>query len=204
MRAAGLIGNIGIWEPVELGRAATRAADITFTERVRLWVDDRPLEVTHVGRAAHTSNDSVVWLPDDGVLFCGDLLFNGGTPFLLMGSVTRCRSRCSTRSWRTIPAHGRSCLVRCAVRPRAVGDTSATCGSSCRRHGTGSAAGIAPLEAARTTDLGEYGGWLDSERIVGNLHRAYADLDPSHSVDVIAALGDMVAYNGGAPLGCYA
>ena len=42
----------------------------------------------------------------------------------------------------------------------------------------GLAAGLSPLEAARQTDLGEYAGWLDSERIVGNLHRAYCDLDP--------------------------
>jgi cyclase len=28
-----------------------------------------------------------VWIPERSVLFCGDLIFNGGTPFLLMGSV---------------------------------------------------------------------------------------------------------------------
>jgi len=54
---------------------------------VRLWSDDRPLEVSYTGRAAHTTNDCLVWLPEQEVLFCGDLLFNGGTPFLLMGSV---------------------------------------------------------------------------------------------------------------------
>ncbi len=42
----------------------------------------------------------------------------------------------------------------------------------------GRAAGPAPLETARETDLGQYAGWLDSERIVGNLHRAYRGLDP--------------------------
>jgi len=65
-------------------------------------------------------------------------------------------------------------------------------------------AGLSPLELARQTDLGEYDGWLDRERIVGNLHRAYADLGASGRVDVIAALTDMVAYNGGLPLSCYA
>ena len=75
-------------------------------------------------------------------------------------------------------------------------------------------AGLSPLETARQTDLGEYDGWLDRERIVGNLHRAYADLGAAggadgssadgSSVDVIAALTDMIAYNGGQPLSCYA
>jgi cyclase len=69
----------------------------------------------------------------------------------------------------------------------------------------GLAAGLTPLETARQAELGEYAGWLDSERIVGNLHRAYRDLDPGRpEVDVVAALTDMVSYNGGRPLSCYA
>ena len=67
----------------------------------------------------------------------------------------------------------------------------------------GRAAGLSPLELARETDLGEYGPWLDSERIVGNLHRAYADLGGGE-VQVFDALRDMVEYNGGRPLSCYA
>ena len=65
-------------------------------------------------------------------------------------------------------------------------------------------AGLSPLETARQTELGEYDGWLDRGRIVGNLHRAYADLGASGGVDVIAALTDMIAYNGGQPLSCFA
>jgi cyclase len=69
----------------------------------------------------------------------------------------------------------------------------------------GRAAGLTPLEAAREVDLGDYTDWLDSERIVGNLHRAYRDLDGSgEELDLLAALGDMITYNGGQPLSCYA
>jgi cyclase len=69
----------------------------------------------------------------------------------------------------------------------------------------GLAAGLSPLAAAREADLGDYAGWLDRERIVGNLHRAYRDLDPQRpDVDLLAALTDMVAYNGGRPLACHA
>ena len=45
------------------------------------------------------------------------------------------------------------------------------------------------------------------ERIVGNLHRAYAELDglaPGAPIDVFAALGEMVTFNGGRPLHCLA
>ena len=54
-------------------------------------------------------------------------------------------------------------------------------------------------------DLGEYAAWLDTERIVGNLHRAYRDLEPGRpDVDLYVALTEMVAYNGGRPLSCRA
>ena len=69
------------------------------------------------------------------------------------------------------------------------------------------AAGLSPLQAARTVDLGEFKGLLDAERIVGNLHRAYLELDGAERgapVDLVQALGDMVAYNGGRPLTCHA
>ena len=49
--------------------------------------------------------------------------------------------------------------------------------------------------------------WLDPERMVGNLHRAYAELaglPRGGRIDIIAALNDMVEYNGGRPLTCRA
>jgi cyclase len=41
---------------------------------------------------------------------------------------------------------------------------------------------------------------------VGNLHRAYLELDGAERgpLDAASALGDMVAYNGGQPLTCHA
>jgi cyclase len=69
------------------------------------------------------------------------------------------------------------------------------------------AAGVPPLQAARETDLGRFAGWADAERLVGNLHRARAELDGAPRggpIDVVAALADMVAYNGGVPLTCRA
>jgi cyclase len=68
-------------------------------------------------------------------------------------------------------------------------------------------AGLSPLDAARELDLGPYAGLLDAERIVGNLHRAYAELGGAPRgapIGVVAALTDMVTYNGGQPLTCYA
>ncbi len=69
------------------------------------------------------------------------------------------------------------------------------------------AAGLAPLEAVRAPDLGEFKDLLDAERIAGNLHRAYFELDGAERgapLDLARALGEMVAYNGGQPLTCHA
>ena len=69
------------------------------------------------------------------------------------------------------------------------------------------AAGLSPLEAARATDLEDFADLLDPERIVGNLHRAYLELDGGERgvpADMARALNDMVAYNGCRPLTCHA
>jgi cyclase len=202
--ATGPPRNVGIWEPVDWGEVTLAPPTLTFTEGVRLWSDDRPLDVSYAGQAAHTTNDCLVWLPEQQVLFCGDLLFNGGTPFLLMGSVrgaievlTRVLAAVPART--IVPGHGAPCDHR--LIGVTVGYLEFVLGTAAK----GIEAGLSPLELARQADLGEYAGWLDSERIVGNLHRAYADLGAAGlDVDVIAALRDMVDYNGGKPLSCYA
>jgi cyclase len=68
-------------------------------------------------------------------------------------------------------------------------------------------AGLTPLDAAREADLGEFAELTDAERLVGNLHRAYAELDGAHPgapIDLVAAFTDMVAFNDGKPLRCLA
>ncbi len=206
MIAFGMPGNTGIWEPVDWGGLTLAPPTLTFADRVRLWSGERPLDVSYVGQAAHTSNDSLVWLPEQEVLFCGDLLFNGGTPFLLMGSVrgaidvlTKVVAPIPARV--IVPGHGAPCDHQL------IGTIVGYLEFVLAMAQEGIDAGLPPLELARQTDLGEYGGWLDRERIVGNLHRAYADLGAPGApggVDVIAALTDMVAYNGGQPLSCHA
>jgi cyclase len=202
--ATGLLGNTGIWEPVDWGELTLAPPTVTFTDRLRLWSGDLPVDLRYVGQPAHTSNDTLVWLPEQQVLFCGDLLFNGGTPFLLMGSVTGAIEVLTTvvapiPAAAIVPGHGAVCG------PDLIGTVVGYLRFVLEIARRGLAAGVPPLDAARDTELGEYAGWLDSERIVGNLHRAYCDLEPSRGKpDLFAALSDMVAYNGGRPLSCRA
>jgi cyclase len=208
MLALGQVGNGPIWSPIDFGDLSLAPPFLTFTDRVTLWSDDLECQVVHCGGPAHTTNDVVVWIPDRSVLFAGDLLFNGGTPFLLSGSVLgaidvleRFVRPLGART--IVPGHG------AVTGPAVIGEVLDYLRfvESLAREGL--AAGVTPLELARATDLGQFAELTDPERIVGNLHRAYADLTGSSEergrpIDVMAALQEMVAFNDGRPLTCLA
>ncbi len=206
MIAMGQAHPPGIWEEFDGGDPPFAPPFLTFTDGVTLWVGDTRCEVRHVGGPAHTTNDSIVWVPDQSVLYAGDLLFNGGTPFLLSGSVAgsidvleRVVRPLGART--VVPGHGPVCG------PEVVDDVLAYLRFVLDVAGQARAAGVSPLEAARATDLGRFAGWTDTERIVGNLHRAMAELDglpAGGPLDGLAVLRDMVTYNGGRPLTCLA
>jgi cyclase len=204
--AAGLPGarHAAVWEAPEWGALELAAPTLTFRDAVTVCVDDLRCEVSYVGTAAHTDNDCVVWIPDSSVLFAGDLVFNGGTPFVLMGSaagaLTAVAALRDFDAERIVPGHGPVCD------PGAIEPTLDYLRFVTEVARAGHAAGRPPLEQARRTDLGPFARLTDPERIVGNLHRAYAELNgvpPGARIDVPAALADMVAYNGGR-LHCHA
>jgi cyclase len=192
----------GIWPSVEWGHLTPAPPFVTFDDHLTVWVDDLRVELHYIGTPAHTTNDVVAWIPDRSVLFTGDLVFVGGTPFVPMGSVSgslAALERIRSFGARTLvpghgPVSGPEVLDPIADYLRFVQDTATR----------GKQAGLSPLDLARQTDLGPFAELTDSERIVGNLYRAYAELDgaaPGAPIDVFSALRDMVAFNGG-PLRC--
>ena len=200
------IGGLdAIFGPVEWGELSTRAPAVVLDDRLDVFAGDRVVELHYIGTPAHTTGDVVAWLPAERVLFAGDLVFNGGTPFVLMGSVEGALEALErVRAFGAeviVPGHGPVCdptVIDVVARYlRLVLDVAR------RAH----ASGVGPLEAARETDLGEFAGLHDAERLVGNLHRAMAELGgaPRGSpVDIAAAFMDMIALNGGGPLRCLA
>ena len=205
MQAMGIMRPHGIFEPVEWGALEVAAPFITFEHRLNVYVDDLLVELHHFGTAAHTTNDVVAWIPERKVLFTGDIVFNGGTPFVLMGSVAGSMlvldRLMDFDAEVLVPGHGPPCrkdmIDTVGGYLRFVQETAAETW----------AAGIPPLDAARQLDLGPFASMTDPERIVGNLHRAYAECAgarPGDPIDVPGAFVDMVAYNGGRPLRCLA
>lgn len=53
---------------------------ITFPKRMSLWMAGREAQVIQIGRS-HTAGDTVVWLPAEKVLFAGDTVEFGATPY---------------------------------------------------------------------------------------------------------------------------
>ncbi len=58
----------------------TRPTD-TFGESMTIDLGNRRVELHHLGRG-HTSGDLVVWLPDEGICFAGDLVEAQAAPYM--------------------------------------------------------------------------------------------------------------------------
>jgi cyclase len=187
------------WQPVpDWGPVQRRLPDVAVEARQTLYVGDRRVELLHPGGPAHTTGDLIVWLPDEAVLYSGDLVFAGLTPLVLMGSVT---GALKTIDWLQsfeprilVPGHG----------PVLTGADIARVLDEQRRYyrfvldvaDKGISQGLTPLEAAKEASLGEFADWLDAERIVLNLHREYADRE-GRDPDLATALGDAINWLGG-------
>ena len=52
----------------------------SFGKVMTLWLGDREAQVIHIGRS-HTAGDTVVWCPREKVLFAGDTVEFGATPY---------------------------------------------------------------------------------------------------------------------------
>ena len=60
----------------------------TFTGRKTLQVGEKTVELIDVG-PAHTRGDLIVFVPEDRVVFVGDLLFTGAHAVVWSGPVSR-------------------------------------------------------------------------------------------------------------------
>jgi 2-keto-4-pentenoate hydratase/2-oxohepta-3-ene-1,7-dioic acid hydratase in catechol pathway/glyoxylase-like metal-dependent hydrolase (beta-lactamase superfamily II) len=161
--------------PFDFGGITLRNADHTFDDRLTIEVGGREVHLLNLG-PAHTAADSVVHVPDAGVLFAGDLLFIGCTPIVWAGPIANwvaaCDAMIALGAATVVPGHGpvtdadgiravRGYLVHVAERAEAA----------YRK-------GLSFVEAADSIDLGEYASWLDAERVVVNVYQRYRELDP--------------------------
>ena len=202
MVAAGL-GLQKLWPDVRWGNVSVCPPAVTYRDRMTLHVGDLRLELLHPG-PAHTVTDTVVWIPQRSVLFTGDIVMSGVTPFCLMGSIegslrTIERLR-RLRPETVVTGHG-------PVSGPEVFDVAEEYLRWVQRLARkGMSAGLTPLETARQADLGQFARLIDAERLLPNLHRAYAELQgasPGAELDVLASFNEMVEFLGRLP-SCHA
>ena len=191
----------------DYGHIEVRPPNLTFTDTMTLHVGERRVELIHVG-PAHTRSDVLVWLPEERVLFSGDIVFAGGQPFLVEGSIEGYpKGIAAIRALQPeilVPGHGP--VIGNDDIPVLLDDlveyTAFVADTARQTH----AAGLSPLEAATKVRDNPYAEWPENERLVGNLYRAYSELDgnpPAARIPLDAVVADMIAFNGG-PIGCFA
>lgn len=198
------LGTKALWPYVDWGEIVVAPPNITFRERLTIYAGDTEAQLIHVG-PAHTTNDIVAWLPKERVLYTGDVIFNGGTPFFVMGSLSGCFAALDTLRALDpaiiVPGHGPVCG------PEVFEETERYLRFVQETARGGHEAGLPPLDLARATDLGDFAALHDSERLVANIHRAYAELSgaaPGTPIPLGAVFPDMIAYNGGEVPRCLA
>jgi 2-keto-4-pentenoate hydratase/2-oxohepta-3-ene-1,7-dioic acid hydratase in catechol pathway/glyoxylase-like metal-dependent hydrolase (beta-lactamase superfamily II) len=176
--------------PFDFGGITLRNADQTFDHDLSVAVGGRQVRLLDLG-PAHTAADTVVHVPDAGVLFAGDLLFIGCTPIVWAGPIANWVAACDTMialdAPTVVPGHGPITDpdgIR-AVRGYLV-HVSEQAEAAFRQ-------GLSFAEAADTIDLGEYGSWLDAERVVVNVYQRYRELDPDIAELPVLALMTMQA-----------
>jgi cyclase len=203
MAAAGL-GLTALWPDVPWGDIGPTLPHLTYREALTLHLGEDRAELIHLGPAAHTTGDTAVWLPRQRVLFAGDVLMNGVTPFCLMGSVsgslTALRRLRALDPVTVVPGHGP------VGGPGLIDANEEYFHRLVQQARQGAAAGLTPLQLAREQGPGPYADLRDAERLVPNLHRAYAELAgaaPGAPLDVKAVFGEMTQYHGSLPA-CHA
>jgi glyoxylase-like metal-dependent hydrolase (beta-lactamase superfamily II) len=193
MRAVPTLGPGGdflarIFAPFTFDDIETALPTETFEGRLELSVADRPVTLLEVG-PAHTAGDVVVHLPDDGVVFTGDILFHGGHPIVWAGPVANWVAACDRvlqlDASVIVPGHGP------LAAPSAVADLKVYFEFLTTEARLRHDAGMSALEAARDIDLGPYAGWGEAERVVANVRALYRDFGDSSPADVLTVMSEM-------------
>ena len=151
----------------------------TFQRRMTLWLGQREAQVIHIGRS-HTAGDTVVWLPKEKVLFAGDTVEFGATPYCGDAHFTDWPATIAAirelGAEKLVPGRGRALLTRADV-AQGLADTEAFTSTLFNRVKQGVAKGWALNEIYRDTMdhmRPTYGGWVIFEHCMPfNVSRAH-------------------------------
>ena len=138
---------------------------ITFRKQMTLWMGGREVRIIHIGRS-HTAGDTVVWLPKERVMFAGDTVEFGATPYCgdahfadWPGTLEAIRA---LQPERLVPGRGRSLMSPAEVEEGLAGTAAFTSDllTICRRAVSAGWDLHAAYQEAMSVMRTKYGHWV--------------------------------------------
>jgi cyclase len=174
-----------LFEPFDFTGVQLRKPDRTFSGELEIKVGDKAVRLIELG-PAHTKGDTVALVPEDRVLFTGDLLFHQGTPIAWAGPVSNWVRACDKILAMDVdvivPGHG-PIADKQAVRDM-KGYLEFVQDETRKRFEKGMSA----RDAAFDIPLGRYADWGDAERVVVTVRNLYEEFSGEHAEPDILAL----------------
>jgi glyoxylase-like metal-dependent hydrolase (beta-lactamase superfamily II) len=168
-----------------------------FADEKTLKVGDKTVHLYNVG-PAHTRGDTLVHVPDDRMVFTGDILFVGGHPVIWDGPIDNWRRACDRLLAMdvdvVVPGHG-PISDKSAVR-RFRGYLDEIEHETRKRYD----AGMDELAAAKDIALAAFDDWNDAERVFANvaaLYREFRGQAPDEGLapmEVFAGMAELYKY----------
>ena len=143
-----------------------------FEERHVLDLDGTEVHLIYVG-PCHQIGDTIIHVPEEKVVFAGDVIFRECTPMGWNGTYEKWLKVLdlivSLEPEVIVPGHGPVCGIEGAMEMKAyleyVREESKRCFGQ----------GLSALEASKKIDFGPYGGWKAPARLYMNVERAYRE-----------------------------
>lgn len=162
----------------------------TFDGALTCKVGDKTVELLEVG-PAHTEGDVIVYVPDDRVVYTGDVLFIKGHPIVWAGPVGNwiaiCDRLIDMDVEAIVPGHGpiadKSDVAEVKTYLEYISEEAR------KRYD----AGMTSFEAASDISLDAYASWSDAERIAVNVASLYREFDSTAAAPDIVELFTQMA-----------
>lgn len=195
IKAAPEMGEVGkfllhCFGDFDFAGVTLKAPTKTFSGEMTLQVGDKQVELFEVG-PAHTTGDVIVHVPQDKVVYTGDILFVEGTPIIWAGPISNWIDACNRIiSWDVetiVPGHGPITDKQGVAIMR---DYLSYIDQEARRRYD---AGMSAEEAAFDISLADYSSWSDGERIAVNVATLYREYSGDDSEQDVAGLFGLMA-----------
>jgi cyclase len=160
---------------IQWGNISIREPELLIEDRLEVSLGDHAVLVWHPG-VGHSSGDLIVWDASRRMLYAGDLLMSGVTPFFLSGSplaaISTMRKLLELRPQVVVPGHGPPGGVELIINNLVYVESVLTQAMSL------SSRSVELNDLRAVADMQIIRNWTVPERHIVNLYAALVDIDP--------------------------